>query len=407
MRALFALSLILALSSCAKNKEESATSLVRVLHTASLTESLSVARNAQLHCADPADCPAAVGLLVSVGTDPNVVSTCTSFLVGEDLLLTNSHCLPSAVKMLPDLCAERVSVVFTDGRSFRCAALLRASERPNAISPDLAVLRLEKKTGLRPLGLDRAGVEINRQYLAYKIDPGSGASGELVAQRCLSVPGSYRFPLYKNKRDPLFLTGDCASRAGNSGAPLLDKSGRAVGIFQAELGLTQEQRDAWAPHLRAGEEFSPLAIGTSLRCLKAECAPTDEESLLLPSIADFASPSLPAPSALLRWEQRPTRRRSLERQEGMTPVCFKDPQEWIERYRRPGTDEYEQDASIEVALPTLLQRIVFNRYMQVSAEAKVSTTNARGRFSPASLAEKGSSPLDLGDTLVDLPVCTN
>ncbi|MGZ3705361.1 MAG: hypothetical protein ACXWP1_05235, partial [Bdellovibrionota bacterium] len=137
--------LLLALAGCTKTPHVTtqavqansggADSLVQVTPMASFTLALETAAKSSLSCATPDQCPASVGMLLSAdqagGFAPHSdsLAACTAVLVADDLVLTNSHCIPSAVKLLPDLCANRVRLVLPETENFpeenlACKALL-------------------------------------------------------------------------------------------------------------------------------------------------------------------------------------------------------------------------------------------------------------------------------------------
>lgn len=406
MRPLLLLLFALALASCSKRSEE-AQSLVHEIPVESIRAALQMADAAKLSCADAASCPANVGLFV--GASSGSVATCTAFLVAPDLVATNSHCIPSAVKMMPDLCAERVRVIFPAGEkaeeSFACEALLGHSERPNEISPDLALFRV-KDTGRAPLIVDRGGVKPNAPHTAFKMNPAKGASGTLVAQSCLTVPDTYRFPLYRTESDSIFVTGDCPSVPGNSGAPLVNAAGQAVGIFQAELALAEEQKKQWSPYLEEGETFAPLALGTSLRCWQGEgwgwdeaCAPIDEEEIARPNIRDFLARLEPRLSELalsfdnqiFRWKAVVSRRLLLENEYRLEPECVQPLENWIAPYVivvNPLILEHETRLTFHP--PEIRAAMRFNRYMQASAAVTSREGEARELvIHPQALASEG------------------
>lgn len=394
MRPLFFLLCALTLASCSKQREE-AQSLVNEIPVESLKAALQMADAAKISCADAANCPENVGLFV--GSSSGSVSTCTAFLVAEDVAATNSHCIPSAVRLMPDLCSERVRVVLPKSgekqeESFACESLLGQSERPNEISPDLALFRV-KKTGRSAIPVNRGGVKPNISHTAYKMNPAKDASGTLVAQGCLSVPDSYRFPLYRNEADPVFVTGDCPSIPGNSGAPLLNAEGQAVGIFQAELALDEEQKKQWSPYLKENETFAPLAIGTSLRCWKGEgwswdesCTPIDEEEIVRPNIRDFladleprmASAARAFDNDVFRWKPVVSRRLLLENEYRLEPDCIQPLEQWISPYIIVADPLIvESEARFTLQLPTLRAAMRFNRYMQADAAVSMLPSQER------------------------------
>lgn len=350
------------LASCAdKKKTELAESLVREIPATDKISAALMVEEAKLKC--QGDCPENVGLYLA--TRPNSVLTCTAFLIEKDIVATNSHCLPRVVKDLPDLCPSTVQFLFPKSKShpeerIACKELLGYSERPNAVSPDLALLRLEKPLTRNPLIVSKAGIQAEKTHTAWKVNPGPGASGELVRQECKMVEKNYRLPLYNGKLSSVFVAGDCPSLPGNSGAPLISPEGTAVGIFQADLPFNEMQIKAWSKHLLPGETFSPLAMGTSLICLENSspfrwnpfCEVIDEESIVRPRISDFNfEEEIPEESfekTFFHWRSI-QKTKTLEREERFEPKCYR------------AILEKEK----EFVTPVFQAKIFFNRYMQV------------------------------------------
>lgn len=353
---------ILAVSSCAKKKEpEMAASLVREIPTTDSKASALLVEEAKLKC--QGDCPENVGLFLA--TRPNSVLTCTAFLIESDIVATNSHCLPRVVKDLPDLCSSTIQFIFPKSKShseerISCKEILGFSERPNAVSPDLALIRLEKKTNRNPMLISKSGIQPEQMHKAWKVNPGPGASGELIQQDCKMVTKNYRLPLFENRFSKVFVAGDCPSLPGNSGAPLINADGAAVGIFQADLPFSELQIKAWSKYLLPGESFSPLAMGTNLICLESNspfvwnsaCDPIDEESIVRPRIADFSFDKEKEKTSVeethFEW-QSIEKTKTLEREERFEPRCY-----------RVALEEEK-----EFSTPIVLAKLYFNRYMQV------------------------------------------
>jgi hypothetical protein len=361
------LSLLLALSiflpACADQREEPpvASSLVREIPTENAQKSAQLIQDANLKC--QGKCPENVGLYLA--SRPNSVLTCTAFLIAPDVVATNSHCLPKVIKDLPDLCPSTIQILFPKANNFgeekvACKSLLGFSERPNAISPDLALIQLEKSLSRAPLPLSRAGIAAT-EHTSWKVNPGKGASGEIVQQTCQLVEKNYRLPLFENRFSKIFVTGDCPSLPGNSGAPLINKEGFAVGIFQAELPFSEMQIKAWSKHLLPGETFATLAMGTNLFCLmtnsrfewNSTCDPIEEDSIQRPRISQFPLDSdkekilATLDQEIFTWESV-VQQKTLEAEERLIPKCLK--KTFQER---------------EFSTPILQRKIFFNRYMQV------------------------------------------
>lgn len=377
----------------AASSPNQAVSLVQVQKTSSFHQALTIVRSTSLRCENPADCPAQVALFLAADKpggfekSSDSVGACTAALVGEDLVLTNSHCLPSAVKLLPELCAERVRLIFprTSGHpeeTFACSQVLGFSEIPTDMSPDLALLRLAKKTTRPFLPVNRSGVAGDTPLKSYKVNPDlSTFSGILRAETCLSVANSYRMPIYRQASDPALVLGDCSAVPGNSGSPLLRQNGELVAVMQAELPISEKARREWGGV--EGTEFAPLAMGTSLVCLAADlpdwqwnetCAPVSEEDVRLaprPRIRQFLNaPALAqkieellAPfrsqNAQLRWERAELETKALRRQETFAPACG-------------------NTAEIELDIPRLSLEIKFNRYLQaLEPTARITETERK------------------------------
>ena len=232
---------LLTLSSCASKEEsESSASLVHSIPVDNLEEAKAIVARTTVSCEEPGKCPANVALFT--GAQKDKALSCTGFLVGKDLIVTNSHCLPAPVRYDPKACAEHVRFFFPAAEGFPamsvgCKELLGRSDPVTTFSPDLAVLRLEKELPRPILTIDHRGVKPNTNYTAFKINPieSDGLSGILKIQGCKTITNSYRFPLYRKSSDSIFVAADCPQVHGNSGSPLVNEVGAAVGVLQAEL----------------------------------------------------------------------------------------------------------------------------------------------------------------------------
>jgi hypothetical protein len=403
--------LLLTLAACSKGRNSGHTgtdSLVRTIHTLSAEAANSLLKTTSIRCADANDCPSSVGLFAAQADAD--VNTCTAFLVGEDLAVTNAHCIPSAVKLMPSLCAEKIKLILPASgnfpeETFRCAKLETITNRPNDFSPDLAIIRLDRKTKRQALDLDNNGMIPENSYLAYKVNPlkhqPNKPTGELVAEKCQAIGNSYLFPLYRAATDSVF-TSSCNSIPGNSGSPLLNAEGKAAGVLQASLQASEEQTAVWLPYLAAGQNsFARMALGTNLNCLNANdlsiarnCVTNSEEDLERPKITEFLQSSelISETNQLLkpflaqqenfRWERAVVTRHTLEREETLEPGCI---------INTGGTDP-----AVSVAMiPTFSIRISFNRFLQPSAHAQLLKVEKQDfRFSRFDLQRVGEAKVE-------------
>lgn len=315
MRLVFLLFLLI---SCSKQRETP--SLVREIPVASLEEANRLAARAALRC--ESDCPENVGLLLAK-TKTNLL-TCTSFLVGENLLATNSHCLPYETKRRNN--CENMEVVFAATKNFpeeriACASIAGYSPRPNAFSPDMAILSLAKPTKRKFAVLSQEGSETLR---VKKINPLENASGVLVEESCRPTPNSYRFPHHKNSSSSVLLLSDCASQPGNSGSPVFNERGEVAAIFQANFSLNEREREEFQPRLIPGEKISAFTLATNANCLP-EFPWSWRESCT--ALAEPEAPeTAPAPpSSALGWRKRIWQESKFEKEFSLVPFCSRSP----------------------------------------------------------------------------------
>jgi V8-like Glu-specific endopeptidase len=362
-------------------------------------------------------CPSNVGVLsVKAGTDAIL---CTATVIGKKQIITNSHCLPKFVKETPELCAEWVTFSLNSAagtNEFDCAKVLWSSTRPNAISPDLAVLEM-KQTLPPALTPVLSGIKPHTKLSALTFAPLPGQKSIVQFERkdCVSVNNSYRFPWYRNEESSVALLGDCNSIPGNSGSPIVDESNQMVGVLQASLPLSDSQRKAWTPHLLENEAFSPLALATSSFCLsfspelqaepslKPSCLPLDEEQLSRPRISDLPI-EIPAQWTAARttlpkeykWSSLLVSERALERKRRIYPACVQPFQFWSQ----PPENSLSVDS--ELTILTLEEKIFFNRYLQIFPKAIVTSSVAKIRLNISSLAEFGWTEFDSSAEAVGL-----
>lgn len=449
----YLLALIVLLPGCAKQKPapaappaspNQAAPLVKVEEVASFTDAMQVVATTSLDCED-GSCPLQVGLFLAAdkagGFSPgsDSVAACTAVLVGEDLALTNSHCIPSAVKLLPDLCAERVRIVLPESagypeESLACAALLGHSERATNVSPDLALIRLERKSARPAALLRRDGMANGARLRSVKVNPDlKNLRGSVKSETCVSVASSYRMPIYTGPSSPALVLGDCTALPGNSGSPFFDSDGRVAGLMQAALPISENSRREWGEHLESKETpIAPLALGTSLLCLGAEppawswnpaCATVTEEDvararprirqLLGSEGLEESTRAILAPyhaqTRLLRLERNVLETRPLRRKEGLVPACLAPAALWTADFSAPNGAPLPESAEIELELPFFSLELRFNRFLQpLPAVALITgSTRAKYAFSPRRAAEEGAlqlSPADNGEPIT-LPAC--
>lgn len=88
---------------------------------------------------------------------------CSGFLIAEDIVATNSHCVPKLLKENEKSCDQFLAVKFIgfhgDGlpNIYSCEELLKFSSL-DALGPDYAFFRIAP-TGINPLPISQAGID--------------------------------------------------------------------------------------------------------------------------------------------------------------------------------------------------------------------------------------------------------
>jgi S1-C subfamily serine protease len=151
----------------------------------------------------------------------------SGFVVSADgLILTNNHVINGATT---------IGVTFQDGREL--AGTVVATDAPH----DLALVKVTA-TGLTPLALGDSGT-LTVGEVAIAIGSPLGTFSDTITQGIVSGLGRTIDVGETGSRRTTHLSGliqtDAAINPGNSGGPLLDASGRVIGIVTASAGNSQ------------------------------------------------------------------------------------------------------------------------------------------------------------------------
>lgn len=165
--------------------------------------------------------------------------TCTGFLIAEDTLLTNEHCINSA-----EGCAS-LAVVFgyeygpnnriRFGEQFGCAEF---DPDRSSFELDATLVRLKGSPGLTYGSVDVAGpeAEIAGPLILIQHPGGEPKQVSFIACEAIQDPVDGRGP----ETD---FTHTCDTAGGSSGAPVFDLQGRLVGLHH--YGFAEGQIEAW------------------------------------------------------------------------------------------------------------------------------------------------------------------
>ncbi len=249
------------------------------IHYVSGTSADQMIADAGVTCSpvDYLSCSPSVGMLVAK-VDSDKVSQCTAFLVGPDIAMTNSHCIPESLKPAGSSCFGRIKLKFPNTGSFGeeevdCASVTVASSLPKETkaSPDYAVIRLAKAVSRPYFTINRSGFMNKENLKIFKVDPVGGQGqvyGMLSSSDCVAVHGTLVLLNSDSDLSSNMTIGDCKIIHGNSGSPLVDSHGQVRGVIQIVVD------PAGLNFFLAKSKFifsgppRPLGIGTNFACLQ-------------------------------------------------------------------------------------------------------------------------------------------
>lgn len=233
-------------------------------------------QNADFSCPVAADCPNNVGLLFS-NIDGNSynprIAQCTGFLVGDDIIATNSHCIPDRLKSPGIQCDSQIAIRFIDPSAkkniFHCKMILSYSPI-DLFDPDYAFLRIEQ-TGKQPFVIHKDGLKDNESIRIPRVNPLSHSiGGRLETEFCRIGLGTLLNPKGTNSWSKTAVGLGCEVQNGNSGSPVLNSQGKIVGILQRRA--TEKYRRVLMQNfstfeLKVPDKIIPHMIFTSLSCI--------------------------------------------------------------------------------------------------------------------------------------------
>jgi hypothetical protein len=228
---------------------------------------------------DADHCPTAVGmLLIKSGS---WIGQCTAFLIGERLLMTNSHCIPAAMKSSGAECRsadQHLQVFFPQTQEApaeraSCERILTYStlvgtpgQKSYVLNPDYALIQLNRPLKRQPFGVSRLGLPDGKKLVAYTVDPTASTSidGILRTKICLPRQGSLVTPAFVHDFAPVASADSCKIIPGNSGSPVVDSRRQVRGLIHATL----EGEFTHIPEALKAGQFVRLGVMTNLACTK-------------------------------------------------------------------------------------------------------------------------------------------
>ncbi|MCB9073520.1 MAG: trypsin-like peptidase domain-containing protein [Bdellovibrionaceae bacterium] len=194
---------------------------------------------AHFSCVNSSDCPNNVGLLM-VNYDGQEyspqIATCTAFLIDDNIIATNSHCVPEYLKAKTSSCEDKIAVRFLNqGKNiFGCKEVLDYSE-VKIFQKDFAFLKIES-TKISPLKIHKAGLSDNEPLKIIRMTPNTGfKGGVLETETCKTTFNSLLNFYGATPWSPTSVALGCEGVHGNSGSPVLNQVGDVVGILQSNV----------------------------------------------------------------------------------------------------------------------------------------------------------------------------
>lgn len=196
------------------------------------------------------DCPDAVARLFIINfDDADESANCTGTLIGEKLLLTNSHCIDMG--SLEDVCDGFYAVFNTKlgGHEVaRCEEVLyrnnhHARNRQDLANNDYALIKLDRTIRAKPVEINRAGFAPGDKVHPFVIDHISVFNSRIVKLNCTVASDS------SNGRDNVLE--NCPAIQGNSGSSIFDTKGRVAGVLYAGEDTSVDETTPYATRIAA------------------------------------------------------------------------------------------------------------------------------------------------------------
>jgi hypothetical protein len=223
-------------------------------------------------CEKPMECPGYMAMLVIEDKVDFGFSQyrCSSFLIGDDVLATNAHCIPDDLKE-GDSCVDRIYALFPKSKSkgekrIGCEKVL-SKIKDKDLGYDYSFIKLSEKPDREVPEMDHGERLNGMDVTIWKVDPRESYFGLIRKNNCKLLNDSLlTYSRFSPPFSPNFGYSGCENLHGNSGSPLLNGDGKIIGISQSVY-------TNFAPEDEFFKDFIPdgylelLSFGTNFGCL--------------------------------------------------------------------------------------------------------------------------------------------
>jgi hypothetical protein len=269
---------VAAISGCAKSQEkESAPANVYTFDTTHQLE--EAVKDYALSCDGP--CPESSGAIL-IKEDLRLTS-CSMALIGNDILITNRHCIPEALAKAGRSCAGSIRAFFAKGEGttavtegYDCKRVLSVPSEYNddiIEQRDYAFLQLAKSPSRTALKIGTNGLRDGQKLTAIVATPDHTKkvpASRLEQVVCKTHMNSVVDARFTTPYSPVAVFRDCNITTGNSGSAMVDETGAVKAIVQAAAIWEENERPdptTFFGKRRMILKNGKFAIGTNAVCM--------------------------------------------------------------------------------------------------------------------------------------------
>jgi V8-like Glu-specific endopeptidase len=225
------ISLSLLLSSCG---EKSKASSQGKKESISIAEINKIMNNQKFTCASIGgkSCPSGIAKMAIVDrNDKENSQLCTGFMVDEETLVTNNHCLSTKKE-----CKDTYIAIY-DGNSYlntKCKSIVKTFQDDSPLedddhASDYTILKVENKFLSRTFYPANRDARTGDDVTVWAVDHLSVTDARIIELDCIYYPNSINEKYMRLRNCPVI--------SGNSGAPVLNTQGQVVGLFWGSFDI--------------------------------------------------------------------------------------------------------------------------------------------------------------------------